>query len=70
MLDAGDGLLVVQSSDTVGAAVHESVRLLDVSPTQDSIAGSSEMAPAFRSLDIHHEPIVVSWSCVLRFAAR
>jgi len=65
MFDAGDGLLVVQSGDTVDAAIDESVRLLDVHPTRCLIAASSEMAPTFRSLAMHYDPIVVSRTVLL-----
>lgn len=59
-LDAGEGALVVEFGREVDPAVNDRVMALDAALAADAPAGLVELAPTYRSLMIHYEPLQLS----------
>ena len=64
MVPAGDGAVCVELDETISVAVNTRVRALEFLVQQKAVRGVVEMVPAFRSLLVYYDPLVVTYEAL------
>ena len=58
---AGDQALLVEFENEISIAVNQKVRSLKEALEKEHLAGLGELVPAYRSLLIHYDPMVIAY---------
>ncbi|HEX9077886.1 MAG TPA: carboxyltransferase domain-containing protein, partial [Anaerolineae bacterium] len=62
LLPCGDAALLVEFGDEISAAANGRVRTLDADLTATPIPGTLETIPAYRSLLVEYDPLLLSYA--------
>jgi KipI family sensor histidine kinase inhibitor len=60
-LPAGDRAMIIEFGNTISGQIHKKVHGMMAAVAAQPVAGVLELVPAYRSLMVYYDPLIISW---------